>query len=91
MSDKNAVRLHENMTLGEVYGPAMQITDPIEAKQYFEALVQRQMCGGIAREEAERIERCNLGYYAGYYGETTQKRVLELFQAEHPIFHQHKP
>lgn len=76
---------HE-ITIGEKYGPAMNITDPEEARRYFEACVEHCMAWGHSREEAERIERMNLGYYAGYYGETTAERVFRLFRAPHPIF-----
>lgn len=31
----------KNMTIGEKYGPAMEITDPDDAKEYFEACVQQ--------------------------------------------------
>jgi hypothetical protein len=38
------------------------------------------------RAEAERIERANLGYYAGYYSTATRERVERLFSCAHPIF-----
>jgi hypothetical protein len=37
-------------------------------------------------EAAERLERVNLGYFAGYYDTETAQRVLTLFKAAHPIF-----
>ncbi len=73
-------------TIGELYDPAMLITDQAEADAYFETLVQRNMSHGTSRDEAERIERNNLGYYAGYCSSETRARVEELFRCSHPIF-----
>lgn len=79
--------LPDNMTIGEAYGPAMEITDQQEADEYFEALVVSCMKhGGHPREKAEWIERQNLGYYAGYYDKATRKRVERLFNCAHPVF-----
>lgn len=56
------------MTIGQKYGPAMEITNQTEADRYFEECVQHTMSShGKSRDEAERIEKANLGYYAGYY------------------------
>lgn len=83
----------ERMTVGDKYGPAMVITEQTEANEYFEACVEHTMrvCSEVMRAddpraEAERIERINLGYYAGYYGTETRVRVEILFGAKHPIF-----
>ena len=38
------------------------------------------------REEAERIERENLGYFAGYYSNETRERVERLFKTAYPFF-----
>ena len=72
-------------TLGELYGPAMKITDPKKAREYFEYLVREIMTFPHSRKEAERIVRQNLGYYAGYYDAATMERVNRLFQTN-PIF-----
>ena len=81
------MQLPDKITYGEKYGPAMKIKDRAEAAAYFEACVQHTMrmrpCG---REEAESIERQNLGYWAGYYDSGTRSRVERLFMCEHPIF-----
>lgn len=75
------------MTIGETYDPAMKITDQTEADAFFEARVQDTMQrGNCSREEAEAIERHNLGYYAGYMSEETRERVARLFKAPHPYF-----
>lgn len=41
---------------------------------------------GKTREEAEQIERSNLGYYAGYHLDETRERVERLFRCAHPVF-----
>lgn len=75
-----------HVTIGEKYGPAMKITDQDEARKYFEECVQHCMSFGKTREEAEKIERGNLGYYAGYCSDETRRRVERLFSCAHPIF-----
>lgn len=74
------------MTVKEKYGPAMNLTTEAEAQEYFEKLVEHTMSFGHTREEAEEIERSNLGYYAGYFGDATRERVEHLFACAHPIF-----
>lgn len=73
-------------TYEEKYDPAMAITDQAEADGYFERLVQHNMSFGTMREEAEGIERANLGYWAGYYSHATRERVERLFRCAHPFF-----
>lgn len=66
----------------------MIITDQAEADEYFEALVADNLAhnGSKSREEAEVMERSNLGYFAGYYDSETRRRVERLFKCAHPIF-----
>jgi len=65
----------------------MEVQTEEEAAAYFEELVQRNMSvWGHPREEAESIERRNLGYFAGYYGHETRLRVERLFRCSHPVF-----
>lgn len=80
-------RLPKKLTIGEKYGPAMEITDQAAADEYFEACVAHLMDNhGTERAEAETIERANLGYYAGYYSPETRARVERLFRCAHPVF-----
>jgi hypothetical protein len=74
------------MTIGEKYRPAMGIMDEGEAAEYFEACVEHTMRFGRSRAEAEKIERENLNYFAGYCDRDTQRRVESLFGGCHPIF-----
>jgi hypothetical protein len=77
------------LTYGECLGPAMNITDSEEAKQYladyiaFTAANFEDASGEYTPEEVCKI---NLGYYSGYYDMETQKRVEKLFITSHPIF-----
>lgn len=75
------------VTIGDKYRPAMEIADQGEADAYFERCVEHCMRGSErTREEAEAIERSNLGYFAGYYGRETMERVNRLYRTAHPIF-----
>ena len=78
--------MKHDMTIGEKYGLAMKITDPAKAAEYFEECVQHTMGHGCSREQAEKIEKANLGYYAGYYDTATRERVERLFACAHPIY-----
>jgi hypothetical protein len=81
------IELPEHMTIGEAYAPAMEMTDAQKAAEYFEALVRRDMkYFGKSRQEAEQMERGNLGYFAGYYDSATRERVERLFNCAHPVF-----
>lgn len=87
MNEPTTTPMPQKITIGEKYGPAMEITDEAEAATYFERCVEHSMhCFGKTRHEAEEIERVNLGYYAGYYDSATRERVERLFQCAHPVF-----
>lgn len=75
------------ISIADKYSPAMVITDQSDADKYFEECVRHNMSFGVSsREDAERIERANLGYYAGYYDNETRERVERLFRCAHPVF-----
>ncbi|HVX56947.1 MAG TPA: hypothetical protein VHA37_04395 [Candidatus Saccharimonadales bacterium] len=79
-------KLH-GKTYFELLGPAMEITDQAEADEYFELLVERCLeKEPMLRSMAEAIQRDNLGYFAGYYGNDTRERVERLFKCAHPVF-----
>lgn len=81
------MELPEKITWGDKYGKGVEITDPKEAAEYFEACVQHQMTiGGFSREQATIIEQKNFGYWAGYYDSATFDRVMKLYGCAHPIF-----
>lgn len=81
------MNMPQKITCGDKYGPAMKITDQAEADAYFEECVKHAMNSfAWSREEAERIERINLGYWAGYYDSETRARVERLFRCAHPVF-----
>lgn len=66
-------------TIGSLYGPAIEVRDEAAAKVLFERLVARAMAYGLTREAAERQERANIGYYAGYHSPEVWERVRRLF------------
>jgi hypothetical protein len=76
----------DKITIGDKYGPALDITDQAEADEYFERCVRHTMRFGKTRAEAETIEKSNLGYYAGYGSSETRERVERLFRCSHPVF-----
>lgn len=77
--------MKDKITIGEKYGPAMEITDQVTADKYFNECVEHTMRFGHTRENAENIERSNLGYYAGYYSHETRLQVERLFRCSHPM------
>lgn len=85
------IPLPADITIGDLYGPAMEITDEEQAKLYLEALIERDLQFGKTPEEAHAIELANLGYFAGYCSYETRERVQKLFGAVHPIFGSSKP
>lgn len=80
-------------TLGEIYGPAMQITDPEEAQLYLDAIVRHFMTlkgpdtgKPKTRQAITKNVKSSLGYFSGYYDQATMQRVFKLFCCEHPVF-----
>jgi len=57
-----------NATFGEVYGPAMAITDQAEADAYLARIVEHALSANksLTSDAAADLVRSNLGYYAGY-------------------------
>lgn len=78
--------LPDKISIADKYRPAMLITDQAAADTYFARCVEHTMRFGKSAEEAAKIERINLGYYAGYYSHETRARVETLFRCAHPIF-----
>lgn len=84
------------ITIGDKYHPAMQITEQAEADEYFrlcvghtaEWLIEEGKANTMSEAipKAEEIERANLGYFAGYYDDATRARVERLFGCQHPFF-----
>lgn len=75
----------QNLTL--VYGPALAAKDESSAAEFFDALVTRNMREtNNSREQAEAIERHNLGYYLGYFNTATRARLEPLYKCRHPLF-----
>lgn len=66
----------------------MEATDQASANKVFEIIVAEHLKARPqdSRAEAERIQRENLGYLAGYYDHETRVKLETLFGAVHPIF-----
>lgn len=81
----------ETLTYDETLGPAMLITDHVEADAYltdYIAYTQKKLDiephpRGLTAEEIVRI---NLGYESGYCSMEVQERAERLFHTKHPIF-----
>jgi hypothetical protein len=85
-------RLPDNLTIGQKYGAAMEIKTEAEAKEYLELCIQHNMRNSSrTRDEADVMERMNIGYYAGYYDTETAQRVMRLFNCVHPFFGRTRP
>ena len=81
------VRLPDNITWGDKYDNAMKVKNEDEAREYLEACIEQNMrVSEHTREEAEAIERSNIGYWTGYYDPKTANRVMRLFGVVHPFF-----
>ena len=78
--------MNDEITIGDKYGPAMEIADQAEADAYYEKCVEHCMRFGKTRAEAEAIEKQNLRYYAVYYSHEIRARVERLYRCAHPVF-----
>lgn len=70
---------------------AMTIKNKKDAEQYlmrYIEYIQSEIDKSPERknDNAEKIAKSNLGYFAGYYSNETRERVEELFCCSHPIF-----
>ena len=76
------------LTDEETLGLAMGITKQHEADAFFRVLVDRLRRLGYndyTEDEAIKLVKSNLGYYAGYCGSSTQARVNKLYCTRHPV------
>lgn len=80
------MRFHKKSTAGELYRPAMEITEQTYADRYFADLMDFMALHGKVGGVAEGILKQNLGYWAGYYDNETRQRVERLFKCAHPVF-----
>lgn len=81
----------ETITYVECLDPAMGITDPADARQYFDAYckyISTYLKNGVREsgKTAQEIARVNLGYFAGYYSNETRENVERLFSCSRPVF-----
>jgi hypothetical protein len=81
----------DTLTYGEALKPAMEIKNKGEARQYlydYATFIQKYLDKepDTQGRTAIQIAKINIGYFAGYYDNETNKRVQELFETVHPIF-----
>jgi hypothetical protein len=78
----------DDATWERKYVPAMHFAEQQEADGYFERLVEHtmRMRPEVTREEAEQIERHNIGYWTGYQSQEVAERTERLFNTCHPMF-----
>lgn len=77
----------DNVTLGNKYVDLLgTIHTPEDATEYLEACIEHSMRFGNSREEAEKIERSNIGYVTGYFSNAEAACIQSLFNVVHPIF-----
>jgi len=95
MKRKKPLVLPDDLTYGQAYDPAIQLAkdDPAAAAEWFAALVEHHVrlspkwdSGPHTIEEATAMEKSNIGYFAGYYGEAERRKVAEVYGAIHPVF-----
>lgn len=87
--------LPDKCTMGDKYRTACEkVKTKEQADVWFEIIVKHNMTHSDpphSREQAEDIERQNIGYFAGYYDSDVAQRVYQLFNCEHPIFGKIQP
>lgn len=66
-------------SFGDCLGPAMKISEPEEATDFFRAYVEHIVESGRNRPDAIRIALENIRYFAGYHDEETRNRISKLF------------
>ena len=81
----------ELSNMGELFNEALRLAkeNKDEAHEFFKAYVKAVIDENdevYSLEEAERIAKSNLGYWAGYYNEETCVIIYETYRCEHPIF-----
>ena len=80
----------KNVTLGELYDPAMKVKTQEEANECLKSIVYHTMIISTpkikTRQETIDMVKQNIGYWAGYFDEETQDRVYKLYKTQHPVF-----
>lgn len=67
---------------------AMNIESKRKARAFLRFLVQNEMKKdpSFGREFHEKKIKDRIGYFAGYYGIETRKKIEDFYDTEHPIF-----
>lgn len=81
----------KKLNINQKYSPITKITTKEKASEYLETLIQYNMKeSNHTYEEAKKIEKENIGYWTGYENDEIAKRIMELFECEHPILGQNR-
>lgn len=69
------------------YSKICEAKTPEDMQVLFEALLL-QLCAehGCEPDKVRAVQLSNVGYFAGYYDQTTMRRVNEWLGAAHPVF-----
>lgn len=83
---------NQKYTYGQLYRPAKMVQTQEEADTLFNDILQWVMARAeiddvpLTVEQATATIKNDIGYFAGYYDEETEKRMDRLFGTSHPIF-----
>jgi hypothetical protein len=74
-------------TYKEQFESALKCENREEAQAWLDAELNEIAANGDERdpEEIVAVIKSNIGYMAGYYGRSAQRKIWELFDAPHPI------
>ena len=78
----------KELTYSEIFEPTLRIKTKAEAGQYLSDYINWMIArdSKLSLEEATKIAKDNLGYYAGYYSNKVRTKTEKLFDCEHPVF-----
>lgn len=77
----------DNLTMGEIFDIALKIKTKENASEYIHSYASWiKEKENVNLQEALRIAKSNLGYFAGYYSNKVRAQIETLFDCEHPIF-----
>ena len=76
-------------TIMEVFDEALRCakTNKDKASDFFKSYVESILnANNVTYDEAEKIAKSNLGYFAGYCDKETIDIIYKTYQCSHPIF-----
>lgn len=77
-------------TIGQIFDEALRLAkegDLNECKRFFRGYIEHIADDrGCTLDEADKIARSNIGYFAGYCDNKTVKLIYDTYDLSHPIF-----